>query len=159
MPLQSVSQIEERRKASIWTRIHPFFAIGQLGVFFVSVTLLGFYFAGRVPFHVVHISVLIKVGLMVGAVITGALWERDVYGMWWFAKEFFVEDIITVVVFALHVVYLACVYTWPANLHFNLALLGVAYIAYITNAGQYIWRHRKNQRNAQRRADQEERAA
>ena len=72
LPLQSVSQIDERRRSSKWTRIHPIFAIGQLLVFLVSALLLVLYYNGRVSFHAVHISVLIKVAFMAGGVITGA---------------------------------------------------------------------------------------
>ena len=38
--------------------------------FVVSVGCLVAYFVGAVPFHVVHVSVLVKIGLMVGAVLT-----------------------------------------------------------------------------------------
>ncbi len=57
--LQSLKVVRERRAASIWTRIHPLFAIAQLMVFLVSVTLLVLHLFGIVAFGVVHVSVLV----------------------------------------------------------------------------------------------------
>ncbi len=139
--MQSVEAIRERRDASIWTAIHPIFAIGQLGVFLVSLVLLGLYFAHDVPFLTVHVSVLTKIAFMIGAVITGSLWEHDVFGKWWFAHEFFIEDVMTLNVFLLHIGYLVVVYAWPENTRAILAMLGMAYAVYGLNVGQYILSH------------------
>lgn len=139
--LQSLKVVRERRAASIWTRIHPLFAIAQLLVFLVSVTLLVLHLLGIVSFGVVHVSVLVKIGLMLGAIVTGALWEHDVFGKWWFASEFFIEDTMTLNVFLLHVAYLVVVYAWPENTRMILALLGVAYTVYGLNVAQYILRY------------------
>ncbi len=136
----------ERRAASIWTRIHPVFALAQLFVFCVSVSLLAAYLLHAVPYVAVHVSVLVKIGLMLGAVITGALWEHDVYGRWWFAPEFIIEDMMTANVFALHVGYLVVAYAWPANGPAVLSILGVAYGVYALNVAQYIVQHRTSMR-------------
>lgn len=125
----------------MWTAIHPIFAIGQLGVFLVSVVLLVLYVLHVVAFPVVHLSVLIKIGFMAGAVITGSLWEHDVYGKWWFAHEFFIEDVMTLNVVLLHAGYLVAVYGWPNNPAAYLSMLGLAYLVYGLNVGQYIASH------------------
>jgi len=132
-----------RRRASIWTRIHPIFAFGQLLTFVVSVGLLVAYLFGRVPFSWVAISVLIKIGLMAGAMITGAFWERDVFGQFWFAPEYFIEDVITAIVFYLHLAYLYAVYFAPFDGKLTLPTLVIAYTAYVINVGQYVVRHGK----------------
>jgi 3-vinyl bacteriochlorophyllide hydratase len=134
----------ERRAASVWTRIHPVFALAQLLVFFVSVSLLIAYLLHAVPYAAVHASVLVKIGLMVGAVVTGALWEHDVYHRWWFAHEFIIEDTMTANVFILHIGYLVVAYVWPANGAAMLSMLAVAYGAYALNVGQYIVQHRSS---------------
>ena len=125
----------------MWTKIHPFFAFGQLLTFLVSVGLLVAYLFGKVPFSIVAISVLIKIALMAGAMLTGALWENDVFGQCWFAPEFFVEDVITVIVFALHLAYLYAVYAAPFGGKLALPTLVIAYTAYAINVGQYVIRH------------------
>lgn len=139
--VQSSNAIRERRDASVWTSIHPIFAIGQLGVFLMSVVLLALYFVHVVPFAAVHLSVLIKIAFMIGSVVTGSLWEHDVFGKWWFAHEFFVEDVMTANVVLLHAGYLVAVYGWPDNPAAYLAMLGVAYLAYALNVVQYVASH------------------
>ena len=139
--MQSTGAIQARRNASVWTLIHPVFAIGQLGVFLVSVVLLGLFFTHDVSFRTVHLSVLIKIAFMIGAIVTGSLWEHDVYGKWWFAHEFFIEDVMTLNVFLLHIGYLVTVYALPGNLRASVAMLGLAYLIYGLNVSQYIVSH------------------
>jgi 3-vinyl bacteriochlorophyllide hydratase len=133
--------VEDRRNASIWTKIHPVFAIGQLGIFIVSAGLLVLYGLHIVPFTTVYLSVLIKIACMIGAVLTGSFWERDVYGPWWFADEFFIEDVMTVNVFSLHVAAVVAYFAQPFDLRATLMLLVFAYVIYALNVGQYIFRH------------------
>jgi 3-vinyl bacteriochlorophyllide hydratase len=107
---------------------------------FVSVGLLVGYFNGAVSFDTVHESVLVKVALMIGAIVTGALWEKDVFGHYWFAPEFLGEDTMTVNVLILHISYLAMVIAHPENLTAQIGTLLVAYTVYIGNVAQYILR-------------------
>ena len=139
----SIDQVRARRRASVWTRVHPIFALGQLGAFVVSVCLLAGYFAGSVSFAAVHESVLVKIALMIGAVVSGAFWERDVFGYYWFAPEFFFEDAMTVNVFLLHLGYLAVAYSQPGQPDKALVMLGIAYLVYVANVAQYVMRTHK----------------
>jgi 3-vinyl bacteriochlorophyllide hydratase len=148
MPVTGSSAVRERRTASIWTVIHPLFAIGQLLAFLVSVGFLIAYFEGAVSFYAVHVSVLVKIGLMVGAVLTGSFWERDVYGYWWFAPEFLQEDVMTLIVFLFQLTYLAMV-----GFHSDLrvavvAVLIIAYAVYLGNVAQYIHRTQTRKKEA-----------
>jgi 3-vinyl bacteriochlorophyllide hydratase len=136
----SLEQARARRSASIWTKIHPLFALGQLVVFFVSLALIAMYATGHATYEAVHVSVLVKIALMVGAVITGALWEHDVYGPYWFAPEFFFEDAMTMNVFILHLGYLAVAWENSAEPTNAFGMLLIAYAVYIANVGQYILR-------------------
>ncbi len=128
----------ERRAASIWTKIHPIFALGQLLAFVVSVGCLIAFFLGAVPFHVVHVSVLVKIALMVGAVVTGSLWEHDIYGFWWFAPDFLVEDVMTLIVFITQMAYLTVVAFHPDRMTAIVLVLCIAYAVYLANVAQYI---------------------
>jgi 3-vinyl bacteriochlorophyllide hydratase len=145
--LQSLKAIQERREASLWTRIHPIFAIGQVGVFLVSAVLFGLYFLHVVPFNTVFLSVLLKMVFMIGAIVTGALWEHDVYGQWWFASDFFIEDVMTLNVFLLHGLFFTVAYAWPSNLNATLSMLGVAYSVYGINVVQYVARNHGNRKH------------
>jgi 3-vinyl bacteriochlorophyllide hydratase len=140
MPEASALAVRDRRKASIWTMIHPLFAIGQLLAFFVSVGYLVAYFRGAVSYEAVHVSVLVKIGLMVGAVLTGSFWEHDVFGYWWFAPEFLLEDVMTLIVFMFQVAYLAVVAFHRDLMPAVLLMLGIAYTVYAINVAQYIHR-------------------
>ncbi len=139
--LERLGATQQRRESSVWTRVHPIFAIGQLGVFLVSVVLLVLYLLHVISFTYVFDSVLIKVGFMIGAIITGSLWEHDVYGAWWFAHEFFVEDVMTANVFFLHVIVLVIALGWPANMRAILGILLFGYVIYALNVAQYIVAH------------------
>ncbi len=134
----SPGAIAARRAATIWTKIHPPFAFAQLAAWVVSLILLGFFFAGRLPFAVVQTSVLVKISLMAGAVVTGSFWERAVYGYWWFAPEFFLEDLFTYTVALFQIGYLIVYYSAPDNLSANVAVLLVTYFAYAVNVAQYV---------------------
>jgi 3-vinyl bacteriochlorophyllide hydratase len=143
MATLSIDQVRARREASVWTRVHPIFALGQVGAFFVSVGFLIAYFAGWMNFAAVHESVLIKIALMIGAIVSGALWEHDVFGPYWFAPEFFFEDAMTVNVFLLHIGYLIMVYTQPGDPSKAIVMLCLAYAVYLANVVQYVWRTHK----------------
>ncbi|GAC1537296.1 MAG: hypothetical protein NVS2B17_09790 [Candidatus Velthaea sp.] len=140
MAYATSDQIIERRAASVWTKIHPLFAIAQLVTFLISVVLLVQYFRGGVGYHTVHLSVLIKVALMLGASVTGALWEKDVFGKYWFAPEFLGEDVMTVNVFILHFAYLVMAYTHPDQVRLVVGTLMLAYGVYSVNVLQYVLR-------------------
>jgi len=134
----AVMPVRDRRSASVWTMVHPIFALGQLAAFVVSIGFLIAFAFHAVPFSAVKTTVLVKIGLMVGAVVTGALWERDVYGYYWFAPEFLAEDVMTLIVFLSQLFYLAMVAIHPDRLVPILAALGFAYVVYVANVAQYI---------------------
>ena len=91
--------------------------------------------------HVRPASVVVKTLTLYTIMITGAIWEHDVYGKWWFAHEFFIEDVMTANVFALHIAYLVAFYGFPADTRAYVAILCVAYCVYGLNVAQYIVSH------------------
>ncbi len=148
MPEAGLHSVRVRRAASLWTKIHPLFAIGQLFAFLVSVGLIVGFSRHAVPFHVVHVSVLVKIALMVGAVITGSLWEHDVFGWWWFAPEFLAEDVMTLIVFIFQVSYLLMTWLHPGEMRPILVILGLAYTVYLANVAQYIHKTQQLKKDA-----------
>jgi len=109
--------------------------------FIVSVALFALYAVHLVPFAAVYLSVLLKIALMIGAIVTGSLWEHDVFGEWWFAEEFFVEDVMTVNVFLLHVAVVVMFFRMPDQLGAVAGMLAFAYVIYTINVGQYLIQH------------------
>ncbi len=138
----------ERKKKSPWTIAHLPFALGQLLAFAVSVVFLIGFFRGSATFEALHITVLVKFGLMIGALATGSLWEHDVFGKWWFAPEFFLEDLMTFNVLLLQGAYLFYVYVVHAPIETLTGLLVAGYTVYLINVVQYIVRSGKNGRSS-----------
>jgi 3-vinyl bacteriochlorophyllide hydratase len=70
--------------------------------------------------------------------ITGCIWEKVVFDKYLFAHAFFWEDMVSMLVMALHTAYLWVWWegSWSAGDQLLLAL--TAYITYGINAAQYI---------------------
>ncbi|MFX6201997.1 2-vinyl bacteriochlorophyllide hydratase, partial [Acinetobacter baumannii] len=52
-------------------------------------------------------SVVVKTLVLYTIMVTGAVWEKVVFGQWLFARAFFWEDVFSMLVLALHSAYLA----------------------------------------------------
>jgi len=131
---------EERRRrdASRWTTVQGVLAPLQLLVMLGSAALLLRYLATGDGWGAAALSVVAKTMLLYAIMVTGSLWERDVYGRWLFAPAFFWEDVVSMAVLALHTAYLAGL-AWPVLDPRGLAWLALAaYAAYAVNATQFL---------------------
>ena len=70
--------------------------------------------------------------------ITGAIWEKIVFGQYLFAKAFFWEDVFSFVVIALHTAYIWALLTGSLSPVDQMWLALAAYVAYVINAGQFL---------------------
>jgi 3-vinyl bacteriochlorophyllide hydratase len=70
--------------------------------------------------------------------VTGALWERDVFGQYLFAPAFFWEDAVSFVVIALHTAYLGAILTGALTPGGQMLLALAAYAVYVVNAAQFL---------------------
>ncbi|MFM8781677.1 MAG: 2-vinyl bacteriochlorophyllide hydratase, partial [Gemmatimonadota bacterium] len=70
--------------------------------------------------------------------VTGSIWEKVVFNEWLFAKPFFWEDVVSMGVIALHLAYVAGLWTGALAPRQLMALALAAYAAYIVNAVQFI---------------------
>jgi 3-vinyl bacteriochlorophyllide hydratase len=80
--------------------------------------------------------------------VTGAIWEKVVFGQYLFAPSFFWEDVVSMLVIALHTAYLVAWLfglTSPAG---QMALALAAYAAYVINAGQFLHKLRMARRHS-----------
>jgi 3-vinyl bacteriochlorophyllide hydratase len=131
-----------RRDASPWTIVQGVLAPLQLLAFLVSLWLVLQFLQTGAGGTAATISIFVKTGFLYAIMITGAIWEREVFGVWVFAPAFFWEDVVSTVVIALHTAY---VYAWstdalPMREQMWLALL--AYSTYVLNALQFFWKLR-----------------
>jgi 3-vinyl bacteriochlorophyllide hydratase len=136
-----------RRDASPWTRVQAWLAPLQFLAFAVSVFLVVRYLYDAQGLAAATLSVLVKTALLYGIMITGSLWERAVFGKYLFAHAFFWEDVVSMLVIALHSAYvIALLCHWlPARALMLLAL--AAYASYLINATQFLLKFRAARRS------------
>lgn len=132
-----------RRDATRWTTVQGILAPVQFLVFLVSLVLVLRYLATGDGYGAATVSIMVKTGVLLLIMVTGAIWEKVVFGQYLFAPAFFWEDVFSFAVIALHLLYVFALlsggYT-PVTLML-IALL--AYAAYVINAGQFVWKLRQ----------------
>jgi 3-vinyl bacteriochlorophyllide hydratase len=131
-----------RRDNSVWTLIQGILAPIQFLVFLVSVCLVLRYINTGEGLQAATISVVIKTLTLYTIMITGCIWEKVVFDCYLFAPAFFWEDVFSMLVLALHTIYLWAVYTDALTPLEQMYLALAAYMTYAINAGQFIWKLR-----------------
>jgi len=107
-PIYTAEQ-RRRRDASRWTLVQGLLAPLQFLVFLVSLALVLRYLATGEGMVAATVSIVIKTLVLYLIMITGSIWEKDVFGKYLFAGPFFWEDVVSMLVLALHTAYLAAV--------------------------------------------------
>lgn len=144
-PLYTPEQ-RRRRDASRWTLVQGVLAPLQLLVMLVSAWLVVRHLATGDGWTATALSVVAKTALLYTIMVTGAVWEKEVFGRWLFAPAFFWEDVVSIGVIVLHTVYLAGLavpFLSPREMSW-LAL--AAYAAYVANAAQFLLKLRAARR-------------
>jgi len=131
-----------RRDATPWTLVQGILAPAQFLVFAVSLFLvLRFLWTGE-GYMAATISILVKTGFLYLIMVTGAIWEKVVFGQYLFAPAFFWEDVFSFAVIALHTLYLWALWTGSMTPHQLMFVTLAAYATYVINAGQFLWKLR-----------------
>lgn len=129
----------QRRQKSKWTIVQAILAPLQLIAFIISLTLIIHYLTTGQDYLIATISVLVKILLMWLITVTGMFWEKEVYGKWFLAPEFFWEDAFNAVALIMHNLYfVALVAGWSERDVMMLML--VAYVSYLVNFAQFFMR-------------------
>ncbi|MCU0514626.1 MAG: 2-vinyl bacteriochlorophyllide hydratase [Anaerolineae bacterium] len=129
----------ERRNKSPWTLVQAVLAPTQLLAFLVSVGLIVRYLSTGEGYQIATASVIIKIALMWLITITGMFWEKEVYGRWFLAPEFFWEDAVNAAALVIHNLYfIALLLGWSE--HDLMVLMLVAYTSYLVNFAQFFRR-------------------
>jgi 3-vinyl bacteriochlorophyllide hydratase len=137
--------VEERarRDASAWTIVQGVLAPAQFLAFAVSLFLvLRFLWSGE-GYGAATVSILVKTGFLYLIMVTGAIWEKEVFGQYLFAPAFFWEDVFSFAVIALHTLYLYGLWTGAFTPHGLMVIALAAYATYLINAGQFILKLRR----------------
>ncbi len=146
-----------RRDATKWTLVQGLLAPAQFVAFAVSLVLvLRFLWTGD-GYGAATVSIIIKTLFLYVIMVTGAIWEKVVFGQYLFAPAFFWEDVFSFAVIALHSLYLWALYTgWLTPTELMLLALA-AYATYVVNAGQFLWKLRMARLDAEAEALEENR--
>jgi 3-vinyl bacteriochlorophyllide hydratase len=139
---------EERRRrdASPWTLVQGVLAPIQFVVFLVSLVLVIRFLATGDGFVAATVSIVIKTFVLYAIMITGSIWEREVFGIYLFARPFFWEDVFSILVLALHTLYLAGLVTGALSPQQQMLVALAAYATYVVNATQFLLKLRAARR-------------
>jgi 3-vinyl bacteriochlorophyllide hydratase len=147
IPLYSAEE-RRRRDASPWTIVQGILAPVQFAVFLVSAVLVLRFLATGNGEAAATMSIVVKTLVLAAIMVTGCLWERDVFGRYLFARAFFWEDVVSMVVIALHLAYLAALLSGAVEIRYQMFIALGAYAAYVTNATQFLLKLRAARRDA-----------
>jgi 3-vinyl bacteriochlorophyllide hydratase len=131
-----------RRDTSRWTLVQGLLAPVQFLIFGVSLYLVINYLRTGENHDAAIWSVVIKTFALYTIMITGAIWEKVVFGKYLFAESFFWEDVFSMLVIALHTAYLVALFTGSLDSRQLMWLALAAYFTYVINAAQFIWKLR-----------------
>jgi 3-vinyl bacteriochlorophyllide hydratase len=131
-----------RRDESRWTLVQGVLAPLQFLVFLVSVALVLRALVTGEGSDIAAASVVVKTFVLYMIMVTGAIWEKVVFGKYLFADAFFWEDVFSMLVIALHTAYVVAYWGGFGNEHDLLLLALAAYGTYVINAAQFIWKLR-----------------
>jgi 3-vinyl bacteriochlorophyllide hydratase len=150
-PLYTPDQ-RQRRDESRWTLVQGILAPLQFLVFLISLGLVIRYLAMDQGYSAATISIIAKTALLYTIMVTGSLWEHDVYGKYLFAPAFFWEDVVSMLVIALHTAYLATLFIPGVAPRTQMAIALCAYATYVINAAQFLIKLRHARLDAAARA-------
>ena len=136
-PLYTAEE-RSRRDASGWTLVQGVLAPLQFLVFLVSLVLVWRFLATGLGESAAIASVVIKTLVLYTIMVTGSLWEKDVYGVYLFAPAFYWEDMVSMAVLALHTAYLVALFTGALSARPLMYLALAAYATYVVNAAQFV---------------------
>ena len=136
-PLYTPEQ-RKRRNETRWTLVQGVLAPLQFLAFAVSVCLVVRTLTTGEGMQLAAASVVVKTCFLYAIMVTGAIWEKRVFGVYLFAPAFFWEDVFSMLVIALHSAYLAALAGSLLSGRAQLWLALAAYAAYVINAGQFV---------------------
>ncbi len=141
LPLYTEDQ-RVRRDRTVWTTVQGVLAPVQFLVCLISLALVVRFLVTGDGLWLATLSILAKTALLYLIMVTGAIWEKVVFGQYLFAEAFFWEDVVSMAVIALHTAYLVVLFTGSAGPQTQMIIALAAYGAYVVNAAQFLWKLR-----------------
>ena len=136
-----------RRDNSVWTKVQAILAPLQFFVCFVSIgCVINYLYTGN-GYLIATLSILFKTAILYLIMITGAIWEKEVFGQYLLAPAFFWEDIVSFFVIAFHTAYVLSLIMNLMDAEKLMWLALIAYFAYFINAAQFLIKFRLGRNN------------
>ena len=149
LPLPGMLYTPEQRvlrDQTIWTPIQGVLAIFQFLVFIVSSWFVLRCLYSNEGAEWAKWSIILKTLTLYTILVTGSFWEKVVFGKYLFAKAFFWEDVVSMLVIALHTLYIVSLFYTFLTLQEQLLLILFAYGTYAINATQFVLKLRAARR-------------
>jgi 3-vinyl bacteriochlorophyllide hydratase len=127
-----------RRDSSVWTLVQGMLAPVQFVIFLVSLFLVLRFLSTGDGAQAATISIVVKTMALYLIMITGAIWEKVVFGRYLFADAFWWEDFFSMFVIALHTAYVVALWFGLGSETDRMQIALAAYAAYVINAGQFL---------------------
>lgn len=127
-----------RRDATRWTLVQGVLAPLQFLAFAISLACIAYYLVTGDGYQGATVSILVKTGFLYAIMVTGAIWEKVVFGRYLFAPAFFWEDVVSMGVIALHTAYLVILLLGHLGPNVEISIAIAAYFAYVVNAAQFL---------------------
>ena len=131
-------ELRLRRDSTKWTLVQGILAPIQFLICLVSVALVLRYLSTGDGATAATVSIVVKTIALYLIMVTGAIWEKVVFGKWLFVPAFFWEDVFSMLVLALHTIYLVMLVGGLGTERGRMLLALAAYATYAINAGQFI---------------------
>lgn len=132
-----------RRDQTSWTLVQGILAPIQFIVFGISLCLVVRYLSTGQGYEVATFSIILKTLILYTIMITGAIWEKVVFGQYLFAPSFFWEDVFSMLVLGLHTLYIIVFMISLGDAQVQMWIALAAYAAYVINAAQFLWKLRQ----------------
>lgn len=142
-PVLYTPEERARRDGTRWTVVQGVLAPVQFVVFLVSLALVLRYLATGAGYEAATLSILVKTGVLYLIMVTGAIWEKVVFGQYLLAPAFFWEDMVSFAVIALHTLYVVVLLTGFLPPSGQMAVALLAYLLYVVNATQFVLKLRR----------------
>ena len=139
------------RDRTVWTKVQAILAPLQFVVCIISLALVVRYLFTSEGYYIATVSIVVKSFLLFLIMVTGAIWEKVVFGQFLFAEAFFWEDVVSFFVIFFHSLYLYVLLSGDFLPTSQMLVALFAYFLYFINAFQFL-RKLKLARQAERKS-------
>ncbi len=139
MSLAYTAEQLARRDQSIWTKVQAILAPTQFIVFVISAYLVYQAWRTQSGYEIATLSIICKIAILWVITITGMIWEKEIFGHYFLAKEFYWEDVGNLIAILTHNMYFVVRYLgWSDDA--VMATMLCAYATYLINCAQFVRR-------------------